>query len=336
MVSALLLLGVGCGDKDGGNGGSGGSDVAARSLLGLLGTVPDTEANRSQPIFYGNLDRVRGGESGGSLEDDVSRLMEGSSNSVSLPRAISSGILEPEFAEFTGFDTREIEAFIDFGPQNEQGTVLVGGFDVGDLTSGLRASPGGDGLAEESIDGVTFLALGTEDDVDFGAVSAIRRLGEALRIAVDGNLLYWSRSRALVGSCVAAESGAAASVADVAAYSAIATVLDGASVAIAIVLPPWSGESWEVAGVGETFDGETSTLTIALSFADEAAAAAAVDALRAQIETGEMLSNGTPWADVLTATDIHAEGSLLVATLTSLNPGIATDIYLRQENLLQF
>lgn len=335
---ALLAVGAGCGDEtDNSNGGGGGSsNEATRSVLGLLGVVADNEGNRSQPIFYGNLERARGGDNPSSFEDDVALLIEASSNSLSLPRAVSGGILEPEFEEFTGFDTRQIDAFLDFGSQPEQTTALVGNFDIGDLESGLRSSPGGDALEDESIDGITYLSLGADDDVDFGAVSAVRRLGEPLRIAVDGNLLYWSRDRALVDACVAAASDGAQSLADDAAYAAVATVLDAAAVVTAHVVPPWSGESWDFAGLGETFDGETSTLTIALSYSDAAAATAAVDAFRAQLANGVSLFDERPWSEVLTATDIHAEGTLMIATLTSLNPGIAGELYLKQENLLQF
>ncbi|MCE9621269.1 MAG: hypothetical protein K8R99_02870 [Actinomycetia bacterium] len=334
MVTALAAVAVGCGGDDK-SGGSGSSSEATRSVLGLLGVVADNEANRSQPIVYGNLERARGGDNPGSFEDDVALLMEGTSNSLSLPRAISGGILEPEFAEFTGFDTREIEAFLDFGSQPDQVTALVGSFDAGDLESGLRSSPGGDALEEESIDGVTYMSLGADDDVDFGAVSAVRRLGEPLRIAVDGDLLYWSRGRALVDACIAAASDAGPSLADDAAYAAVAGVLDAASVVTAELVPPWGGEGWAFAGLGEAFSGETSTLTIALSYSDAAAASAAVAAFRTQVESGVSLA-GSPWSEVLTATDIHAEGSLMIATLTSLNPGISHDLFLRQENLLQF
>ncbi len=335
LVMALLLAGVGCGGTSDESGGSGAPDEATLGVLGLLGVVADNEGNRSQPIFYGNLTRLRGGDKPSSLADDVALLMESSSNSLSLPRAVSGGILQPEFAEFTGFDSRDIDAFLDFGSQPDQVTALVGSFDVGDLESGLRRSPGGEALENETIDGVSYLSLGAQDDVDFDAVSAVRRLGEPLRLAVDGELLYWSRDRALVDACLAA-AGDAASLADDAAYASVAEVLDAASVVVAQLVPPWGGEGWNFAGLGETFEGETSTLTIALSYSDAAAAVAAVAAFRAQLETSVSLFDGTPWTEVLTASDVYAEGSLMIATLTSLNPGISNDIFMRQENLLQF
>ena len=43
----------------------------------------------------------------------------------------------------------------------------------------------------------------------------------------------------------------------------------------------------------------------------------------------------SPWADVLTVTGVHTDGPLVVATITSKNPGIAVDVVLRQDNLLQ-
>jgi hypothetical protein len=248
---------------------------------------------------------------------------------------VSAGILQAEFADFTGFDTRNIDAFLDFGSQADQVAAIVGGFDVGDLESGLRLSPGGEALEQETIDDVSYLSLGIEGEIDFEAVSVIREIGQPLRIAVSGQVLYWSRSRELVDACVAAADGAGASLADDAAYSSVAAALDAASVVTAQLLPPWNGETWTVAGLGETFHGETSTLTIALHYSDPAAATAAVEAFRVHVHDDESLS-GRPWSEVLTATDIHADGSLMIATLESLNPGIAGEIFFRQENLLQF
>ena len=334
MVPALVSLAAGCG-SDGGGGGGGATAEATASVLGLLAAVPDTEGTRGQPITYGNLARLRDGDTAGSLEDDVTLLIERSSNSVSLPRAVSNGILEPEFREFTGFDTRDIDAFIDFGSQLDQVAVIVGSVDVGDLESALRSSPSGDDLVTESIDDVTYLSLGAEGEIDFEAVSAVRRLGESIRIAVDGAVLYWSRSRAVVDACVAATANGSASLADDAAFAAVATALDQAGVVTAQMVPPWSGEAWDVAGLGETFQGETSTVTIALHYADAAAATAAVAALGTHLQTGASLA-GTPWSEVLTATEIRADGQLLIATLKSLDPGITGEIYARQENLLQF
>lgn len=335
FLPALLVIGVACGSDGGDSGDNGSADTATTTVVGLLGLVPDTEGNRTQPLYYGNLDLLRAGDTPASLEDDVTLLIERSSNSVYLPRAVSGGIVQPEFREFTGFDTREIGAYLDFGSEKEQVSVIVGRIDAGDLESGLRSSPGGDGLTQESIDGVTYLSLGVDDEIDFEAVSPVRRLGEPVRIAVDGPVLYWSRDRALVDACVAAAGDTSASLADDPAYSAVGAALDASGVVAAHVLPPWSDEAWTVAGLGETFQDATSTVTIALHYSDASAATAAVDAFRAHVETGISV-NGAPWSETLTIIDIRVDGSTMIATLTSQSHGVAFEIHFRQENLLQF
>jgi hypothetical protein len=332
IVPALLLVGAGCGGGD-----SGGKSVELEdSLLSMLRAAPDTEEIRSQPLFYNNFDRLRAGEEADSFDEDISLLVERSSESVGVPRAFGGGIGLPEFRDLAGFDTREIGAFLDFGtPGNgDQVSVIIGDFEAEAIEKGLRSSPGGEELVTETADGVTYLSLGVEGELDIEAMSAVRDMGQSLRIAVNGRVMYWNRNRAVVDACIAAVEDDGPSLADDSAYSSVATVLDAAAIVTALLVTPGSGQDWTLAGVGELFQGETSTLTIALQYPDAARAASAVEALGAMIETGQSDVSGVRWADVLTATDIHSEGSLMIATITSLDPGVAYGLVFRQENLL--
>jgi hypothetical protein len=332
-VSFVLLLSA-CGGSKGGGGSS--SKIDSHSIAGLLHSVPDTADNREQPVYYSNLSRVRGSERASSLNDDVLLLDKGASHSLFLPNAISANVLRPEFAGFAGFDTRAIEAAFEFGVLPDSVAILVGTMKAGDIQKGLAAAPGGDQLLNENTGGVSYFSLGKDDVTDLKGISAVRPIGQPLRMALAGDLLYWGRTRASIDACVGAAAGSSKSLADDANYLATAQALDAAAVVNGILLSPAAGESWITAGLGETFQGASSTVTVALRYADPATATTAATAFRAHIEHDASLATDAPWAETLTVTDVRADGPLVVATLTSKNPGIATNVVLRQDNLLQF
>jgi hypothetical protein len=124
-------------------------------------------------------------------------------------------------------------------------------------------------------------------------------------------------------------------LADDANYLAVAGALDAAKVANGILVGPEAAESWSLAGLGETFQGDASTVTVALLYATPAMATAAVP-FRVHIESGVSLVSSAPWSEVLTVVDISAAGPLMTATLTSKRPGLAANVVVTQDNLLQF
>ncbi len=332
IVSAVLLLPA-CSDAKGG----GSSSTADRlSLVGLLRSVPDTAENRGGPVYYSNLARVRQGEHASSSDNDIALLDDRSSRRLFLPDAIGRSVFRPEFAEFAGFDSRAIDATLEFGLPPDSVAILVGTMKAGDVQKGLAASPGGDQLVNENVGDVSYFSLGKDDETDLKSVSAIRPVGQPLRMALAGDTLYWARTRASIDACVAATGGTAKSLADDADYLATALALDAAAVVNGILLSPAAGESWITAGLGETFQGESSTVTIALLYADAATATTAATALRAHVEDDASIVTKAPWAETLTVTDVHTEGPLLVGTLTSKSPGIATRVVLQRDDLLQF
>jgi hypothetical protein len=219
----LVLLAVACG---GGGGWGSRSGAADPSLTALLANVPDVASSRTGPIFYSSLARLRGGDTASSFEEDITLLMDRSSLSVTLPGQLS-GLLDPGFAEFAGFDSRQIRATIEFGGLPESTAVIVGTMTAGSVTAGLASSPGGDGLLQSKGDGVTYLSLGDEDSNAMEERSAVRPFGGPLRLAfVDGTLL-WANSDATVEACVVARAGS--SLADDPQYRAIAAALDDAA-----------------------------------------------------------------------------------------------------------
>jgi hypothetical protein len=337
VVSVLMLVPItiaACSDSTGVSTTS--SKADSHSLAGVLRSVPNTAEIRGWPVFYGNLSRVRAGEHPSSSKADVLLLMDRSASSIFLPSVVKTTVNNPDFARFAGFDTRAIDAAFEFGGLPESVAGFVGTMRGSDIEKGLAASPGGDQLSKESKNGVEYLALGDDGKTDFKSISAIRTRGEPLRMALAGDTVYRSTVRTAIDAALAASGGGAKSLGDDSNYLAVAQALDTADVVNAIVVSPAAGENWLVAGLGETFKGEASTLTIALRYADAAIATSAATAFRTHVEDDDSLVFKTPWAQTLTVTDAHADGSVMVATLTSKKPGISENIVLAQDNLLQF
>lgn len=338
VVSLLMsmMAVAGCGDdgEQSGNGGSAAADPA--SLLALLSSVPDTAGARFGGIFYGGLDRLRDGETAATAEDDVALLAATSPNAAFLASMMMNPPSDPEFAAMAGFDTRAVAASLQFGEIPDNGAVIAGSMDADDIEAALRTSPGGDALVVDDAEGVIRFSLGEEGGSSFLEASAVRRTGEALRMAVTDATLVWARSSALVDACLVAASGAAPSLADDVAYLGVATVLDAAAAHTAVLVSPRDGESWMMSGLGEAFVDGVNVLTVALHYADPAAATAAADAFRTHILDDSSAATGERWADSLIVIDTRIDGNTMVAVLAGAQPGFAISSVMRVDGLVQF
>jgi hypothetical protein len=183
LGSSVLLLVPACSDSN----RSGSSPIGdGPSLAGLLHAVPDTADSRGNPVYYGNLTVVRAGQLPDNFDDDLALLVENSSGQVFLPDAVRSGIREPEFAQFAGFDTRQIAVALGTGASRHGGR--AGGHDeVGRHQKGLEASPAVSD--HQGQVGGHVPVLGDDGASDFGSVSPIRRVGQPLRLAIEGDTL---------------------------------------------------------------------------------------------------------------------------------------------------
>jgi len=330
LVAFAVVAAAGCGGSDGG-----GASASKDSLSSMLHSVPDVAGNRTVPVVYGNLGRIRDGEKASSSDDDISLLLEQSDGTFFVPSVIRAGVTQSEFSKYAGFDTRNITAALEYGSTPDTVAVLVGRFDTGKVKKALKSSPGGDELRNSEVDGLQRFGLGSGHDINPDNRSAIRQIGQGVEIAVDGSNLVWTTTSAVLGECLAARAGDS-SLADDEGYAAVAKALDTAKVQTADLVSPTAGESWSVAGLGETRERGRSVLTIALQYADEATATAAVDKFRKHLDVDNSLRDGTPWADIVSVVEITADGATLIATLSTSRAGLGHTVLLTSDNLLQF
>ncbi|HAP77653.1 MAG TPA: hypothetical protein DCR14_16430 [Acidimicrobiaceae bacterium] len=341
LVGLVAAAPVACSDDGDGGGGAGGS-APPTSLTGLLGLVPDTAAVRGAEIYYTSFERVRTGlPAAASAIDDLINLNNASSFQASVPirygRCISSDQCLPEL----GWDTRSVEAWIEFGEVSERTEALVGSFSPADIESAIRNGPAGSSVQTTSIDGATVFSIGTEGETEITERSGYSQIGRGVTVAVNDSLLVSADFRAdaegvLTGS-------ASPSLAQDPNYAAVAAALDTASVDQAVITPAFRDASWQLAGFGEavTADDDSGTpdpavVTYVFVFADNAAAQAGEAEFRSIVETGTSDARGVAWSERLTITSSSVDGNVVVVTMQADSAGWWIDPLRLADNLVVF
>lgn len=327
---SVVALVSGCGGD-----GSGGVAREQRTLSAMLTWFPAELTGTSSSIMFADLDGLRAGTKAATFEDDVRLLDERSGGGAVVPGVFSGSILDPEFAAYAGFDTRNIAAWAEVGQQSDRITVMVGRFDAGTIERALRSSPGSELLDVVREGGVTTFTIPTPAGLDMQAVSPIRPLGGPLAVALAGNVLVWGSDAAVVAACLAAASGAA-SVATMPLLADVAAALDAAAVNTGGVTVPFAGEAWSLAGYGETRTDGVSTVTIALRYDSAEEAAAAAVAFGDHVAQDDSAADGEPWAERVTVVESHADGATMIATLSTEQTMLVLRNLQRLDNLLTF
>ena len=348
---AMLVVGAGCDDgADGSQGGStdGSASVAtgpiSPSFVDMLRLVPDTPANRAILLDYVSFDRARGGEPAATAADDLQLLASNTAQHVQMP-SIGRGLEDPEFAAAAGFDTRQVAAAL--GQYAFDGFVfLAGSMDPATVSAAVQASQTSEaGAPTVTVDGTyTIVAVGEEGSGSLREMSVLRPSGEGLRWAIGNGALIAGVTDAQVReSRRSADSGT--SLAYAVDYAAVATALDAAGAVNASILDEYpqqqeasgeaADEAWEVLGIGESFAGETSTVTLVFRYADAGTAADQMAAFPAHLDDVSAV-RGSPWSEAFTLEDIHADGLTVIATLHSTAPGGVRTALMQRDNLFTF
>jgi len=94
-------------------------------------------------------------------------------------------------------------------------------------------------------------------------------------------------------------------------------------------------QPYRLAGIGVTQLNGKPTMIVALANADGATAQANAAALTAAVRHGLSLRDNQKWSDLLAIDDVHADGTLTVATFTeTTNAGLWSRIILDEDSLL--
>ena len=250
-----------------------------------------------------------------------------------------------EFDEEVGWSISDVHTFIEYQVPPNAFSVMTGGFSEDALTDAI-GKPAND-----------IWSLGGEDfSTDFGNQSSARPLGESLRFALHDDTLAVSRSTPPVEAWNALDtSKTAGTLAEDEELAAVAAALDDSGVYSAFLsqadfaepqanVPPDAEAQTKAAGlgpfstlgVGQTVEDGTPYAVFVYYYADETAAADAVDPLTTLLNDGVSNRTRTPWNELFAIRDISATGHILKATLrlTDFSPGSVWDIMFVRDNLV--
>lgn len=328
--------------------------------LDLLALVPDTAANRGFLLAndyaaareaYGvdlppddaDLDVVREyvlgligpGRNGGLSPSDLS----------GMGTRIDPGAWLLEL----GFSPVQVDADVLAGSPPEQVIALLGRFDPAAVEAAVTSDPEWSDLLErEEYQGVPYYSWGEDLKIDVKRVTATRRLGESIRVAVDDGSYRWAKTTAGIEALIDAGAGRAGSLADDVTMASIAAALhqDGLYTVFmstdvdafgsgtpaacdATCLVPYDAFA---TAAGHDADGDF--VVVVLANRSEADAIENATRLDARIDGGSSVVTKAPWAEYFTARDVAADGTLVVAKLRTEKPRIAFDMVYTRDTLL--
>lgn len=332
----------------------------ATRWLELLALVPATEANAAF-VLANDYEAAREAYDvelppDGADADEVRRYVVsliGPGRNGGLSPSDLSGMgtrIDPAaWRAELGFSPTDVDADILAGAPPEQSVALAGRFDPASIEAAVTTDPEWSDLLErKEYGGVEYYAWGEDLAVDLQRVSATRRLGESIRLAADESNVRWAKTTAGIEALIDAGAGVKESLAADETLAGIAAALDhdgvytalfstdvdvfgsgGAVACDATCLVPYVAFA---TAVGHDADGDFIVVVLANQSAGDAIDNAT--RLDERIQTGASVATGTPWAEYFTASDIAADGTLVVAKLRTERPRIAFDMVYARDALL--
>jgi hypothetical protein len=347
-VSVVILLTAatacgGGGDDDDGTSGS--------PLLELLGAIPDTPDAASY-VTYADLDAYYDALGVGSPPKNASQD-EFDEWLGELSDAERSG----EFAQIRGGaqfaldGLRDVEAYrdeiaidparitqsIEAGSPPETYTVLSGDFDAGDVSDAVENDETWSQLLEEpSHGGVSYWSWGEDFETDFARNTPVHTLGRGGRLALHNDLALWCFWTAGMAGMIDAMTDATGSLADHPEFAHMIELLDeqGVYYFTMAATPPDDADDTSadeaddrpygfITEAGGT-DAEGPYLYLLIGSGTEAVAQQSVGLLQ-QIFEDDQEYQGVPMSERVESMEIHAEGTMTIATLRGEN--LPWDLY---------
>jgi len=233
-----------------------------------------------------------------------------------------------------GWSLGDVHSFVEYRAPPQLFTAMSGTFDADTLTQ-AAGQPTND-----------IWRLGGDDlSTDPDDRSATRPAGEALRFAVNDDALAVARSTPPIEAWLAGPDASTGTLADDEALIGVAEALDRSHVYTATLVestaiggglrPPTSAGQpaigpgkFTALGVGLSVDAGMPIATFAYYYADDSAAAAAVQPMTALVTEGKYVANDLPWSRFLTVRDISASGPVLTARFELTDTMSADQVWL--------
>lgn len=247
-----------------------------------------------------------------------------------------------------GFSLVDLDRELTAGDPPDDVLVVAGDLDAGRVLDRLGQTAGAT-TAEHA--GVPYVAVGEDGKTSLRDRTTVRSLGESLRVAADDGVAVLAPTTAAIEASIDAADGGP-SLADDPALAEVVRALEAEDVYGAFAWTDVSGFAasgildrdgkpvpgpfvapYRALGVGAATADGAPLLVLAYLHADEAAATAAVDRVRAVVEQGTSLT-GRPWSRLVEVESIEARGAVVVARLRASGPSLWTRVAQARETLV--
>lgn len=370
---AALSIAAACGSDDGGNPFENTDPTSAEfeALPAVLAMAPDTPENRGfilvantanfeshYVVRWPSTDEALAAYGAASADPVV-----GLAPVETLRNALGAvGNERPGLDEEFGVDPADITVWATYGQPPDDGQLMLGELDPDAAADALGQVPFWSDLQEEATHGGhTYYRWGDDHEIVRGEddfePTAMRPLGQGMRLFIDDDVAHLSKADAVVESFLDARDGEEPSLADDEAFLGIAERLGFDGFINAFVtdqldpsagqLPTGSGPVDEIEdshlltgvlaygaanGPGESPD--EAQVRIVMATDTEENAETNADRFREHIAEDISLRSMTPWADTFEVVDTEVDGRFLIVELTTPRGRVVLDSFLARDGLV--
>ena len=357
LASLILILSM--------SAGCSGTTTTSNRFLELMNMVPAAAPSASSPAYYTLSDYASLYQDYGitftNFNDLTTQLKN---NRVALNLIVGGSDITGwgKYAEhatiqekYVGYDVSNIDAEIQFGQPPKNGVAAIGRFDPRATKNAFSnrdewPSWAKDSYTTEDYRGVTIhswgdgLAIHLKDSLK---PPHIDNLGRAWPLAVTDKYLFYASSVETIKLMIDASQDKGQSLADKKEYAAVANGLAdlkayGAMMGEGTLAnPSFSGNNigprlkkFLTFGSGPGRDEKGTYTAIVIYHENSKYAQENVTLLKQRVENGNSLSYLKPWSEIITKTDIKAEGNVLLARLYTTSPELWERWVSTKDNLL--
>ena len=286
------------------------------------------------------------------------------------PPLLDSFFFPAGWRDEVGFTFADVDAADWAGVPGNEHVVLRGRFDEDSIDRAVRNDPVWSPLVtERSHHGVAYYSWGEDNSFDAERQTAVRPLGNAARIALNDDYIYWTTATDPMEEIIETGAGRERSLADIDELRQLARGLDRLGTYTAIfsdynsplsrfainsdvperrrpglesILEKLSREPlllpYTAVATGAGVDDEGFFMAIIVLHESDDYAQENVERLAQRIQQTDSWLNGEPWSDEidLGGSEIISDGRLLLAKLRIETPGLALRIVLTRDGLLLY
>lgn len=287
------------------------------------------------------------------LSDKVGRYMIGSNITGYGKYALTSPIND----KYVGYNFTDIDAEIQFGAPPANGVAAIGSFDpeaTRDALTNQDEWPSSikEAYTTEEYQGITIHSWGDGFKIDLRTVLTpphVDELGRARPLAISEKYLFFAARVPTVKSMIDSSQGKTESLADVPEFASVAKGLSDLNAYTAIVgdeslangdpehVALYQGprlKKFELFGSGLGRDEKGIYVALVLIHDTHTDASANIPLLKQRIAEGTSIYTNQSWSDMITDTQIDAEGNVLLAKLYTESSGLWVQWAYAQDTLL--